>query len=135
MNEQRGDKHGPRADESLAREVSGLLHAHRETRAEEWRSPEPLADGDPAVSLSPDTSLVGGVPPGITPADVAGRAELGRWLGPGVFPAQKDDLLARLRDVHAPDSLAELLGALPDAEYGSVGDIWRTLSGHAERRP
>jgi hypothetical protein len=45
---QRGsDMHGPRKDEQLKAEMQGMLKGNKPTRAEEWREPEALADGDP----------------------------------------------------------------------------------------
>lgn len=53
---QRGsDKHGPRTDEALQKELAGQLGqagGHRE----EWADPEPPADDDPPISSRPEKS-------------------------------------------------------------------------------
>src|SRR4051812_30090151 len=47
--------------------------------------------------------------PGMSPADVARRAELSRHLPPGEFPADRDGLLAHLRRKKAPASVIETI--------------------------
>lgn len=64
------DRHGPRVDEELDREVRGLVQGNRPSRAEQWRDPEPDADDDPDPragdlsrardELAPDTDSEGG---------------------------------------------------------------------------
>lgn len=50
--ERGSDKHGPRKDEALVKELSGKLGhgGHRE----EWHDPEPPADDDPELAPRPD---------------------------------------------------------------------------------
>jgi hypothetical protein len=40
------DTHGPRKDDQIKHELSGMLHANRPSRAEEWREPEPPGDDE-----------------------------------------------------------------------------------------
>lgn len=48
---QRGsDKHGPRKDDALARDVEGMIRGNGPTHAEEWKDPEPPADDDPVLT-------------------------------------------------------------------------------------
>jgi hypothetical protein len=132
MQQRESTKHGRVVDEALAYEVSGMIHAGRDTRAEEWRSSEPSGEDQPDVDRAPGTTLAGGVPEGMTEADVERRSELARWLNRAAFPARRDGLLDRLRAAYAPDKLVELVGTVPDAEYGSVGELYRAVA--AERR-
>lgn len=127
-------KHGPHADEQLAHEVDGLVRGGHDPRAEEWKTGEPSGEDQPDVDLAPDTTLAGGVPAGMSEADVEMRTELARWLTRGAFPADRASLVERLRAANAPDTVVELAGSVPDAEYGSVGELWRALSGGVEAR-
>ncbi len=40
------DTHSAREDDALKQELSGMLHANRPSRAEEWREPELPPDED-----------------------------------------------------------------------------------------
>jgi Protein of unknown function (DUF2795) len=114
--DQGNSKHGPAHDESLKHEMQGLIRAGRSTRAEEWRDPEPLSD-------EPNT-LTGGVPPGMTPRDVADRSALASHLGHTVYPAVRDEILARLATNNAPGQLVERVSALPaNQTYQNVRDL------------
>jgi hypothetical protein len=48
------EKHNPREDDQLKRELRGMLQGNRPSRAEEWRDPEPPADDDPDVPTAGD---------------------------------------------------------------------------------
>ncbi|ETZ99187.1 hypothetical protein I546_6771 [Mycobacterium kansasii 732] len=45
-------KHSARNDDELKHELSGTLQGNRSSRSEEWRDPEPTADGNPDVSTA-----------------------------------------------------------------------------------
>jgi hypothetical protein len=100
------DKAGPLRDDEIKKRMQGELRA-------EW---------------APDTELVGGTPPGMTSDDVELRAELARYLGRGLFPADRAAVLETLRRNNAPDRLTDLAGQLPeDGTYRNVQDIARAL--------
>jgi len=127
-------KHGPQLDEEMTHEVEGYVRGGRDSRAEEWRSAEPAPDNEP---LPPEDLDRGSAPPGMTRRDVEERSELAQWLGRGVFPAKRDDLLDRLREENAPDHvLAEVSAAPSGVEFDNLGDLWRVLHGgeHVESR-
>jgi Protein of unknown function (DUF2795) len=73
--------------------------------------------------------------PGMSPADVARRAELSRHLPPGEFPADREGLLAHLRRKNAPASVIETISKLPEGpQFRSIGEVIRaigTRTGHA----
>jgi hypothetical protein len=67
-------------------------------------------------------------PPGMSPADVARRAELTRHLPPGEFPADRASLLTRLKTRHAPDSVIDAVSGLPeDREFHTLGEVVRAI--------
>lgn len=131
---QRGsDKHSPRVDEQLDAEVSGLVHAGRDTHAEEWKSAEPSGEDQPEVDLSGDGDLHGGVPDGMTEADVEGRSRLAAYLGRGVYPATGEQLLEVAAGREAPDLVLDQLRSLPPGRvYTTVQEVWDQLGGGHE---
>lgn len=65
---------------------------------------------------------------GVSPADVARRAELTRHLPPSEFPADRRRLLAHLRTKKAPQSVVEAISGLPeDQEFRTIGEIVRAI--------
>ena len=133
--ERGSDKHGPRLDEAMAGEVEGAMRAERSTRAEEWRDPEPSGEDQPDVDWDPDGTLVGGTPPGMDPADIEGRSELASYLGPHVYPADRQRLLDEAAARHAPDHIIDRLRQLPEhQQYRNVQEVWAALGGGVEKR-
>jgi Protein of unknown function (DUF2795) len=134
--ERASNKHGNRMDDALSAEVEDLTRSGHETRAEEWHSTEPSGEDQPDIDRAPDSTLTGGVPDGMTEADVAGRSELATTLGKEVWPANAQILLDKAEEMHAPDRVIDLLHRLPQGrEYASVGEVWATLTGaHEEHR-
>ena len=136
--ERGNSKHGPVRDEMLAEEVEDLVRARRDTRAHEWRSPEPPGEDIPALAVRPDgAGLRGSAPPGMTSADVEERSELARWLGRAVFPADRDEVMDHLRHYHAPDHVVDEVGRAPaGVQFASLGQLWRALhdGAHVESR-
>jgi uncharacterized protein DUF2795 len=124
----RSDKHNPRLDEELEHEIQGMLKSGRSTRSEEFREVEPVAEGEPDIAGSPNSTLVGGVPVGMTEDAVVARAELARWLVRADFPADGPALVEAALDHRAPDAVVAELERLPEGEtYERIGDVARAL--------
>ena len=132
--ERGSDKHGFRMDDALAAETEGLQRSGRSTHAEEWKDPEPSGEDQPDSDLVPSGTLEGGVPDGMTAADVEGRSELATYLGAAVYPANRIVLQERAEDQNAPTRIVELLQSLPDGrEYANVAEVWAALGGGNEQ--
>jgi hypothetical protein len=129
--ERASSKTGPRADEELARETRGHVQGGHSPRVEEWREPEPPGEGQPEASRMPDQDeTVAAAPPGMTPADVAGRSELASYLRSSAFPADRAALVRVAADENAPDAVLAQLRRLPaDRPFGTVTEVWEAL-GH-----
>jgi hypothetical protein len=131
--ERGSDKHSARMDEALQAEVDGLLRTGHDNRAD-WNSPEPSGEDQPDVDLAPNGTLVGGVPEGMTEEDVERRSQLATYLG-RVWPATKDELLARAGENNAPDAVLADLEQLPsDWAFQNLQDAWAAISGGAVER-
>ena len=125
---QRSTKHSPRLDDELQHEVEGMIRSGRSTHAQEWNDPEPVAEGDPDVDVSPGDTLVGGTPVGMDADAVVARAELARWLDRADYPSTGSGLVEAARDHRAPDAVVAELAKLPDGEtYERIGDVVRAL--------
>ncbi|MCW2606910.1 MAG: hypothetical protein JWO60_1603 [Frankiales bacterium] len=133
--ERGSDKHSARMDDALEHEVRGMMTAGRDTHAEEWKSAEPSGEDQPSVDLSADGSLHGGVPDGMTEADVEARSTLAQYLGKEVWPATGAQLLAVAQGRNAPDAvLAQLRKAHADVSYLNLQEVWAAISGgHVEQ--
>jgi hypothetical protein len=124
---QQSDKHGPIQDEFLKHETEGLERAGRSTHAEEWAEPEPAGDISVARPMAP------GVPPGMTPREVEERSLLARYLGPAAFPGSKSELVAKLRENHAPDRFISRIDGLPaNKMFANVREVAEGLGLHVE---
>jgi hypothetical protein len=125
---QRSTKHSPRVDEELEHEIQGMLRSGHTTRAEEWRDPEPVAEGEPDIDAVPSGTYVGGTPVGMDADAVEARAELARWLDRADFPSTGPDLVEAALDHRAPDAVVAELRRLPAGEtYERIGDVVRAL--------
>jgi hypothetical protein len=125
---ERSTKHSARLDDELQHEVEGMVRSGRSTHAQEWADPEPVAEGDPDVDVSPADTLVGGTPDGMDPDAVVARAELARWLDRADYPNTGPGLVEAARDHRAPDAVVAELRKLPDGEtYERIGDVVRAL--------
>jgi len=125
---QRSTKHSPRVDEELEHEIQGMMRGGHATRAEEWRDPEPTAEGDPDIDTAPNGTLVGGTPVGMDADAVESRAELARWLDRADFPSNGPQLVEAALDHRAPDAVVAELERLPEGEtFERIGDVVRAL--------
>ena len=124
----RSTKHSARLDDEMQHEVEGMVRSGRSTHVEEWNDPEPVAEGDPDVDVSPADTLVGGTPVGMDADAVVARAELARWLDRADYPDTGPGLVEAARDHRAPDAVVAELEKLPDGEtYERIGDVVRAL--------
>ena len=130
--ERGSDKHSARMDDALEAEVSGLIRAGHDNRAD-WNSPEPSGEDQPDIDRVPDGTLHGGVPEGMTEDDVEARSELASYLG-RLWPATREELVRVATDNEAPDSVMRQLHSLPmGQQFANLQEVWSTLSGgHVE---
>ena len=125
---QRSTKHSPRVDEELEHEIQGMVRSGHSTRAEEWRDPEPVAEGEPDIDAVPTGTYVGGTPVGMDADAVEARAELARWLDRADFPSSGPDLVEAALDHRAPDAVVAELRRRPEGEtFERIGDVVRAL--------
>lgn len=131
---QRGsDKHGPRQDEAMEREVASVLRSGHSSRAEEWREAEPSGEDEPETDRVPGGTLAGGVPDGMTEADVTGRSELAAVLG-RAYPADRERLLTVAQENNATDRILDTLRRLPaDEQFDNLNQVWATLGHGVEK--
>jgi len=130
---ERGDKHGFRLDDQMASETEGLTRAGRSTHAEEWKDPEPSGEDQPDADLAPNATLTGGTPPGMSPDDVEGRAELATYIGKEAYPAVRAQLIELVMDRHAPERVINLVKNLPsDRQFENINDVWAAVGGNVE---
>jgi hypothetical protein len=128
--ERGSDKHSARMDDALSAEVDGITRSGHDNRAD-WNTPEPSGEDQPDVDRVPNGTLAGGVPDGMTEADVERRSELASYLG-RVWPATKDELIAIAGENNAPDAVLAELDKLPaDWAFQNLQDAWVALSGGA----
>jgi hypothetical protein len=133
--ERGSSKHGPRLDDEMEHEVRGMLQGGVDSRVEEWRDPEPPGEDQPNPTLTPAGYERSGAPPGMTPADVEGRSEVGRYIPLSVLPGDRDDLLAAADEMEAPQYVVDLLARLPEGRrFETVNQVWAALGGHNEER-
>jgi hypothetical protein len=134
----RSSKHTPRLDEELTREVeSHLRGSPAGSRAEEWREPEPPADGEPEVTAAPqpDPLSRSDKPLDLTPEEVEARARFGRYLPRSAFPAERDALVHAAVRNHAPDDVIEQLRRLPVGRtFPTAARAWAALGHPLDRR-
>ena len=132
--ERGSDKHSARMDDALEAEVRGMMTAGRETRGEDWNSAEPSGEDQPDVDLVPDGTLAGGVPDGMTEADVAERSEIAATLGKECWPADAETLLLKAAETNATERILDRLRQLPkDRQFANMQEVWAELSGgHVE---
>lgn len=132
--ERGSDKHSARMDDALEAEVRGMMTAGRETRGEDWNSAEPSGEDQPDVDRSPDGTMTGGVPDGMTEADVEQRSEIAAALGKECWPADAETLLVKAAETNATERVLDALRRLPGGRrYENLQEVWSELSGgHVE---
>jgi len=130
--ERGSDKHSARMDDALEAEVSGLMRAGHDNRAD-WNSPEPSGEDQPDVDLVPNGTLAGGVPDGMTEDDVQRRSELASLLG-RIWPATSEQVLSVATENEAPEDVLSTLRHLPPGQsFANLQELWATISGgHVE---
>ena len=130
--ERGSDKHSARMDDALAHDVDGLIRSGHDSR-EDWNSPEPSGEDQPDVDLVPNGTLSGGVPDGMTEADVERRSELASLLG-RIWPATSEQVLAVAVENEAPDAIQSTLRHLPPGQsFANLQELWAQISGgHVE---
>jgi hypothetical protein len=116
---QRGNtKHGVILDDRLRREDEY-----------EARMVDPEGEGD----------RTGGAPVGMTPDEVEGRSNLGRYIPKASLPGDREDLIAGATELNAPDEVLDALKHLPArTRFETVNQVWAALGGRNEdpaRRP
>ncbi|MFB4312283.1 DUF2795 domain-containing protein [Actinomadura sp. GTD37] len=128
-------KHGPKADDEIARETHGMVSGGHSTHAEEFKEPEPFSDDapdDPTRAVAGDRE---GSPPGMSAQGVEGRSALARMLAGARYPARPNELIRHAAEGGAPDDAVEQLRTLPKREYENVADVAEELGyGREERR-
>lgn len=129
--ERQSDKHNPRLDEEMKKQVAPLMNGTTESRAQEARMSEPPADGEPV----PDEVVSsGGGPASLTHDEVELRQELARFLDTNIWPATREEILTNAERHNATAVALEHLGRLPQQTYPGFPEVWETISGHREPR-
>lgn len=118
---ERGDKHSPALDDQLD---EGMTPG-APSRSQDWRDPDGGSVDDELMTAGTEP----GSPPGMTREDVDGRSDLARHLNNGEFPVNAARVREMADENDAPQALRTELTRLPDAEYGSVTEVWAAL-GH-----
>jgi hypothetical protein len=126
------DKHSPLVDEQLKHETEGLVRGGHNTHAEEWKDAEPSGEDQPDSDLDPEGTLHGGVPAGMAPDDVEGRAELASYIGKD-YPLVREQVINLVMDRQAPDRVVDLVRRLPSGrEFHNINEVWTAVGGHVE---
>lgn len=125
------DLHGARLDDELKHETEGLVRGGKSTHAEEWKDKQYAGEDMPDVDMAPDGTLVGGTPPGMSEEDVAERSDVARFLGKGLWPADRESVLDLARTNEAPDPVLATLERLPAGQqFENLQEVWTAL-GHS----
>ena len=131
--ERGSDKHSPAMDDKLKHETEGLVRAGRSTHAEEWKDAEPSGEDQPDADRDPSGTLHGGIPAGMDPADVDGRAELAGFIGKDAYPMVREQILGLVIDREAPTRVVDLVRTLPSGrEFHNMNEVWTAVGGHVE---
>jgi hypothetical protein len=130
--ERGNSKHGPRLDEQMSQEVSGLIQGPGAggSRVDEFREPEPAGEDQPGTTTVPAGETRTGAPKGMSSEDVERRSRLGRFITMSALPGDRAALVANARDNDAPDDIIADLEGLPEGtRYQTVSEVWAAL-GH-----
>ena len=128
--ERETNKHSPRVDDQMVHESAALLQglSFDEGREEGFTQEAPE---DPGVGRRTEVEIPHSV---VQPDDADLRAELAASLRPSAFPGSAADLRALARKEFARQTILDLLDALPDGTYATVGEVWEATGGQTERR-
>ncbi|MET7750182.1 DUF2795 domain-containing protein [Micromonospora sp. NPDC005367] len=133
--ERGNSKHGPRIDEQMSQEVSGLVQGPGTggSRVDESRVPEPAGEDQPEATTAPAGELRTGAPKGMSSQDVERRSRLGRFITMSALPGDREALVANARDNGAPDDIVAALQTLPDGtRYQTISEVWAALGNKNE---
>ncbi|TFV80215.1 DUF2795 domain-containing protein [Blastococcus sp. CT_GayMR20] len=76
-----------------------------------------------------------GTPAGTDPGDIDRRAALAEVLGKEVWPADRDTLVGKASEAHAPDAVLAQLRRLPEGqEFTNVQDVAEALGLGTEQK-
>jgi hypothetical protein len=133
--ERGNSKHGPRVDEQMSREVSGVVQGTAGSRIEEWHTPEPAGEDQPEPTTVPAGDTRAGVPQGMTSDEVERRSELGRFISLSALPGDRDGLRRNAEANQAPEAILAALDELPAGrEFRTVSEVWAALGHDNESR-
>ena len=126
--------HGPREDDALKRELRGDLQAHRATRSEEWRQPEPAGEDEPEPDETAGTPE-GRARPAAEEAALDLRSDLARYLGRSALPGDKARVIRHLEANNAPQRILDLVSSLPASHtWTTMRDLYLALGLPVEHR-
>jgi hypothetical protein len=117
-------KHGPVHDEEMAHETEGLVRGKAQRpHIEEWRETEPVEDAvPPPTRRAPDDETAERA------EEIEERNALARVTTRDLFPASREELLARLADSDVPQSLVDKVADLPGGDrYTSTHEVLEAL--------
>ncbi|WP_410814087.1 DUF2795 domain-containing protein [Micromonospora sp. 067-2] len=133
--ERGNSKHGPRIDEQMSQEVSGLVQGPGTggSRVDESRVPEPAGEDQPETTTAPAGDLRTGTPQGMSSGDVEQRSRLGRFITMSALPGDRAALVANARGNEAPDDIVAALERLPEGtRYQTISEVWAALGNKNE---
>ncbi|MET8309982.1 MULTISPECIES: DUF2795 domain-containing protein [unclassified Micromonospora] len=133
--ERGNSKHGPRIDDQMSQEVSGLVQGPGTggSRVDESRVPEPAGEDQPETTTAPAGDLRTGAPNGMSSQDVEQRSRLGRFITMSALPGDRAALVANARDNDAPDDIVAALERLPEGtRYQTISEVWAALGNKNE---
>lgn len=114
-------------------EVRGVVQGGTDSRTDEFHSAEPAGEDQPEATWAGSGARTGGAPPGMTPEEVEGRSNLGRFIPMASLPGDREALMAGATDLNAPDNVLAQLASLPEGEtYQTVSQVWEALGHHNE---
>ncbi len=111
---QRGDKHGFRVDDEMAKETRAIVTGGHDPRVEEWKSAEPSGEDQPIVDLTQIED---------------DRVVLAGLLGKEIWPATGSMVQRRVREQHGPDRIIDLVDRMPEGRvFDNLADLWDSLA-------
>jgi hypothetical protein len=129
--ERGSNKHSPRVDDELEREVEGTVHGVAGSREQEWREAEPPGEDQPEPTMVPEGEYGTGAPQGMTSREVEQRSRLGRYITMSALPGDRAALRRNAEENEAPDDVLAELDRLPSGrKFRNVSEVWAAL-GHA----